>query len=184
MSIKRFIKPWYLFATVILIAVSFRVSPALAAEAGKHTEPIGTILQEVLTNQNADVVQNLDCAKVNDEDFERLGDAFMEDQHPGEAHEAMDRMMGGEGSETLKQAHIQMGKNYLGCSQDGWGMGMMPMMFGMQNNTGGGESNMMGFGSYGSMMGGFGIVFAIFWIIILVDLVLLGFWLWKQIQKK
>lgn len=36
-----------------------------------------------------------------------------------------------------------------------------------------------------SMMGsGFGLLAALFWIVILVDLVLLGFWLWKQIQKK
>jgi len=36
----------------------------------------------------------------------------------------------------------------------------------------------------GSMMDGYGWVMAIFWIVILIDLILLGFWLWKQIQKK
>ncbi|MEK7185910.1 MAG: hypothetical protein AAB675_00920 [Patescibacteria group bacterium] len=43
---------------------------------------------------------------------------------------------------------------------------------------------MMGFGNYENMMGGFGIITSIFWIVILVDLILLGVWLWKLIQKK
>jgi hypothetical protein len=30
----------------------------------------------------------------------------------------------------------------------------------------------------------FGVLGQIFWIVILVDLVLVGLWLWKQIQKK
>lgn len=38
---------------------------------------------------------------------------------------------------------------------------------------------MMGW-NYGDMMGGFGLV----GIIVLVDLILLGVWLWKQITKK
>ncbi len=44
---------------------------------------------------------------------------------------------------------------------------------------------MMGWG-YGNMMGsyGFGAVATLFWIISFIDLILLGIWLWKQIQKK
>jgi len=42
---------------------------------------------------------------------------------------------------------------------------------------------MMGYG-FNSMMGGFGFVGAIFYIVILIDTILLGVWLWKQIQKK
>lgn len=41
---------------------------------------------------------------------------------------------------------------------------------------------------YGNMMNGnwgsFGIVGSLFWIVILIDLILLGLWLWRQIQKK
>jgi len=37
---------------------------------------------------------------------------------------------------------------------------------------------------YGNMMGGFGFLASVFWIVILVDMILLGVWLWKQIQKK
>lgn len=35
----------------------------------------------------------------------------------------------------------------------------------------------------GMMSSGFGILASIFWIVILVDLILLGVWLWKQINK-
>ena len=43
---------------------------------------------------------------------------------------------------------------------------------------------MMGYGNFGGMMGGFGFLGVIFWIVLLIDLILLGVWLWKQIQKK
>ncbi len=32
--------------------------------------------------------------------------------------------------------------------------------------------------------GGVGFVATLFWIVVLVDLILLGLWLWKQIKKK
>jgi uncharacterized membrane protein len=45
---------------------------------------------------------------------------------------------------------------------------------------------MMGYGWQG-MMGGsgfFGTFGFLLWIVILIDLILLGVWLWKQVQKK
>jgi len=41
---------------------------------------------------------------------------------------------------------------------------------------------MMGYG-YGSMMGGWGSFGIITWLVVIIDLVLLGIWLWKQISK-
>lgn len=44
---------------------------------------------------------------------------------------------------------------------------------------------MMGWGGSGGMMGGgFGVLGIIFWLVILADLILLGVWLWKQVNKK
>lgn len=45
---------------------------------------------------------------------------------------------------------------------------------------------MMGFGNYSNMMnwGGFGLVGSLLWLVILIDLILLGIWLWKKIQEK
>lgn len=45
----------------------------------------------------------------------------------------------------------------------------------------------MGWGGYGGMMNGwgfFGFLGTAFYLILLIDLILLGIWLWKQIQKK
>ena len=75
------------------------------------------------------------CDELTDEQLEAIGDYYMEQMHPGESHELMDQMMGGEGSESLKQVHINMAKR-LYCNEDVGGM------------MGG---NMMG---YGGMMGG------------------------------
>lgn len=42
------------------------------------------------------------------------------------------------------------------------------------------------FGDYGGMMGawGFGFWWSLLWIVLLIDLILLGVWLWKKIQEK
>jgi len=83
------------------------------------------------------------CNQLTNEQLEEIGDYYMEQMHPGEAHEYMDKMMGGEGSESLKQVHISMAKSiYCGETNQGM-MGMMNMM----NSDG----NMMG---SGGMMGG------------------------------
>lgn len=44
-----------------------------------------------------------------------------------------------------------------------------------------GYNNMM---NWGTGMVWFGFLGLIFWIVILADLILLGFWFWKQLQKK
>lgn len=44
----------------------------------------------------------------------------------------------------------------------------------------------MGYGTWGGspMMGsGFGIIALLFWLVMFVDLILVGMWLWKQINK-
>ena len=41
---------------------------------------------------------------------------------------------------------------------------------------------MMGYG-YGSVMGGAGTLGFVTWLVVIIDLVLLGVWLWKQISK-
>ncbi len=83
------------------------------------------------------------CSKLSDEQLEAIGEFYMEQMHPGEAHEIMDNMMGGEGSESLKQVHINMAKR-LYCNENiyvGYGM-MSGSMMGMMN------TGMMGY-SYG-----------------------------------
>ena len=84
------------------------------------------------------------CDELSDEQLNDIGDYYMEQMHPGEAHEMMDNMMGGEGSESLKQMHIQMAKR-LYCNEDVGGM----MESGNMMSSGG----MMGMMSFRGMAG-------------------------------
>src|SRR3989338_7804219 len=75
------------------------------------------------------------CDKLSNEQLESIGDYYMEQMHPGEAHGIMDNMMGVEGSESLKQVHINMAKR-LYCNESvyiGYGVigpeGMNGMMW-------------------------------------------------------
>ncbi|HII66348.1 TPA: hypothetical protein HA295_06280, partial [Candidatus Woesearchaeota archaeon] len=43
------------------------------------------------------VESKMSCDKLSNEQLEAIGDYYMEQMHPGEAHEIMDNMMGGEG---------------------------------------------------------------------------------------
>ena len=125
------------------------------------------------------------CDKLTDEQFEAIGDYYMEQMHPGESHELMDKMMGGEGSESLRQVHINIAKR-LYCNEDTGGM--MGMM-------GGGMMNMMMGGNMGyGMMGNYGYGFSywnflnVLYVILLIGLIVLVFLgiikLWKDLFKK
>jgi len=151
----------------------------------------------------------ISCDKLTDEQLESIGDYYMEQMHPGEAHEMMDQMMGGEGSESLRQVHINMAKR-LYCNENVGGMmggGMMGMMMG-NNTTGSGmmgmmpmmmdmmggnmmgqqtpQTNMMGTNMMSGSFGGsswwlWSVVGMLFWIALLVALILLIIWLYKKV---
>jgi len=115
------------------------------------------VLQDIYEMQNIDNGAKIDCSKVTDNQFEKLGDSYMGIMLPNEnQHQVMDNMMGGEGSQSLTQAHINMGRSYLGCwSNYNSGPVFMPMMGGVIGNYGSygnngmmGWSGMMGFGGY------------------------------------
>lgn len=130
----------------------------------------------------------ISCNNLDDQDLEAIGEYYMEQMHPGEAHELMDKMMGGEGSETLKQMHINMAKTiYCGESE---GMIDSGDMMGMMSMMGGGM--MSGQNMQGSMMGsggsGFGYFINVLFIILLIGLIILVYlWiikLWKNMKNK
>ncbi|HIH38632.1 hypothetical protein J4460_01515 [Candidatus Woesearchaeota archaeon] len=96
------------------------------------------------------------CENLSDDQLEMIGEYYMEQMHPGDAHERMDEMMGGEGSETLRIMHIRMAKAlYCGESQM-MGSGMMGMMMNGMMGSGmmaSGGNNMMNTNyGYGGMM--------------------------------
>ncbi|HQT44642.1 MAG TPA: hypothetical protein PLO51_01570 [Candidatus Micrarchaeota archaeon] len=82
------------------------------------------------------------CTSLNQDQLESIGEYFMELQHPGAAHDYVEAMMGGDGSVSLKNAHIQMAQ-VLYCGRTD-----TPLTYG----------GMMGLGAagYGGMMGGYG----------------------------
>lgn len=153
-----------------------------------HGESLDMVMSELMAEQRVNNADQLDCDRLSDDQLEELGEAVMSEMHPDpEVHERMDAMMapnqnpmyqnefgsgqGGEGSESLKQAHINMARNYLGCGgTSNYGkMGMGMMGWGSQLGWGGGDYNMMGYGSWGTggMMGGSGFVGlgGLFWLI-------------------
>ncbi len=77
----------------------------------------------------------ISCTNLTNEQLEAIGDYYMEQMHPGEAHEYMDRMMGGEGSESLKQVHINIARRIY-CNENVGGMmgGGMMVGRGMMGN--------------------------------------------------
>src|SRR3989344_5757260 len=109
--------------------------------------------EQAFTDAKKIIEDKVPCDDLSQDQLEHLGDYYMEQMHPGEAHELMDEKMGGEGSESLKQMHINMARTFY-CGESGMmGPGMMPMMMGGYTNQGG-RTNMMW--NYGGMMGGSG----------------------------
>ncbi|TSA46310.1 hypothetical protein D4R52_00775 [bacterium] len=138
---------------------------------------INAALQDIYKSQNVSTANQIDCSKVADGQFEKLGDAYMGYVHPGQEHGYMEQMMGGEGSATLKQARVNMGRAYLGCwSNYSTAPLTMPMMggYGMMFNS----SSMMGaFGGYGW----FGwITMVLVWTVLILGIVGLMKWLGKN----
>ena len=155
-----------------------------------QSQEVNNMLQDIYKSQNVSNQGQVDCSKVSDDQFEKLGDAYMGVMLPNpQQHEVMDNMMGGEGSVSLRLAHINMGRSYLGCwSNYNSGPVYMPMMGG-----GYGGYGMMG-GNYnsgyypGGMMGGyfggyswFGLITMILlWALLILGVVMAVKWLRKK----
>lgn len=118
------------------------------------------------------------CQRLTDDNFEKIGEYFMgqaignTSQHIS-MNNMMKSMMGEQGEE---QMHIAWGKRGSGCDNSAQ---FSPMM--------GGVISMMGYGGMmngsGWMMG-FGVLGLIIQLLVIVVLVLLVVYLWKQIQRK
>lgn len=147
---------------VLLIFIIFLINTALASE----TEDIKA--GEML------VKNRVSCSSLSNEQLENIGEYYMELMHPRELHETMDARMGGEGSESLKQVHINIAKMMYCGETSAMPMSMMNIMMnrggfgGMMNNWFGSGYGMMG-GSYPAF-GGF---MMIFWILVIILIVYL-----------
>jgi hypothetical protein len=98
--------------TVIALLVLLPVTAALSND--DHDVTIKQVFEEIRIDQNVKTYKQIDADKVNDNLLEKLGEAVMNNRFPDtEEHEYLDRMMGGEGSENLKEMHIRMGYHYI-----------------------------------------------------------------------
>jgi len=157
----------------IFVALIFVLGINLALAHGNFNETKKLIDSEI------------SCNELSDEQLEEIGDYYMEQMHPGESHELMHQMMGGEDSDTTKQMHIQMAKSiYCGETSSGM-MGNNMMGGGMMNMMGG---NMMDNADYG-MMGNYGSGFGyggfinILYTILLIGLIILVYlWIAKLLK--
>lgn len=131
-------------------------------------------LQDIQTGQslyNKFQAKQISCAKLQDADFEKIGEYLMNQSFGGntnahiQMNNNMKQMMGEQAEE---QMHIRLGENATQCNTNKQGGGL-PMM--------GWYSNMMGWNN------GFSFFGSLIQIFVLVDLVLLGIWLFKKIQK-
>ena len=121
-----------------ILMIFMLMSISLFADEDHHGKSLENVLGEIREELKVDTNSQIDPALVSEGLLEELGDAVMSLMHPDERqHEWMDRMMGGEGSESLKNAHIRMAYNYLsgtGPSGRFYGRGLfgrgfaMPMM--------------------------------------------------------
>lgn len=123
-------KVLHIFSVLLVLVLMSGLALSIEAENG-----VEDVLKDIMERQGARNASEIDCAKVSSGDFDELGDAVMERMIGNrELHEQMDKMMGGEGSESLAQMHAAMGRNWLGCGKM-TGMPMiMPMMMGMMGS--------------------------------------------------
>jgi|SRR3989338_5833725 len=154
------------------------------------------------------IESKISCASLTDDQLESIGEYYMEQMHPGEAHKLMDQMHGGEGSAQLNQMHQLMAKRFYCNENTSFGMGMMMgygsgmmsglgmmgnagMMSGYNNKLAGGKTMMgfdnSGYGMMGSTTGWWGI-YGILYFLLLIGLVVLVIlaiiWLWKKVAGK
>lgn len=140
-------KKLFTFIFILLLAIFPTVA---AAGEDNHNRSIDQVLAEIIQTQNVSSLREIDCESVTDNEFENLGEVVMGVLHPdSKQHKLMDQMMGGEGSESLRAMHINMGQNYLDCGSGGFGM------MSCASTMGGGMMNSMGIMGGGRMMGDF-----------------------------
>ena len=158
---------------------------------------VGIVMAHENFNETKKLIDsNISCNKLSNEQLNEIGDYYMEQMHPGEAHELMHNMMGGENSETTKLMHINMAKSIYCGETDQSMMGMVGGMMG-NNMMRSGMMNMMSGGMMGGshvMMGNWGYGFVywnflnILYVILIIGLIVLIYLAiikqWKNTQNK
>lgn len=144
--------------TMVILVMALLVFTAAA-----HTE-------EALEEAEQLIQTGIPCDELSEDQLDHIGDYYMEQLHPGVMHEVMDARMGGEGSESLRQAHIAMAYRFYCDNLDGqgtvdssgWGMRGFGMM---------GPGMMSGWGSGMGYGYGHGWLAATLWILLIAAVI-------------
>lgn len=161
-----------LFICMLLLAVSL-----VSAHHIEHNEIDYNKVKQLMDS-------NAECDKLTDEQLEEIGEYYMEQMHPGPAHDMMADMMGLHTSDKIHdEFHINLAKT-LYCGDKRY----MPAMMGsMQHDMMSGGMMNMGSNMMGSSMMGFGMngyFVGLTQILIVILLILLIIWLYKNIKKR
>ena len=85
---------------------------------------VNAVSQDELSQAKTLIESNISCNKLTNDQLEIIGEYYMEQMMPGEAHERAHQMMGlTEGSEAEEEFHINMAKRIY-CGEN-VGIGMM-----------------------------------------------------------
>ncbi len=116
--------------SIILLSVAVIAWSLTDTHSDEHSVEPEQVIAEIRNEMGVNSEETLNPNEVPAPLLERLGDAVMAEVHPNQrVHSWMDRMMGGEGSESLASAHRWMGYQYLtDGSTYGYGSGHMGMM--------------------------------------------------------
>ncbi|MBI2004318.1 hypothetical protein HYS72_02525 [Candidatus Pacearchaeota archaeon] len=146
---------------------------------------VSAISEQEIGEAKSLIDSKISCDDLTDEQLEIMGEYYMEQMHPGEAHELMHKMMGlTEGSEDEEKFHINMAK-IIYCGESSGNMissgsmmggGMMDMMSG---------GNMMGSGGMmGSSNFGYWNFLNILYLILLIGIIILIIlWIIKLLKE-
>ena len=159
------------------------------------------LMVNVFADENFDEAKQLirdkvSCDKLNDGQLEEIGEYYMEQMHPGEAHKLMHKMMElEEDTKIEEQFHISMARTMYCNETNGianmmYSGGMMNMMRNNMMNfdyNGGGDMMGYNYGNYGNMMNGIGYGFGWFGLLLMIlfwiAIIWLVIWIIQQFTK-
>ncbi len=134
-----------LLTAVILFLVIMLMPASLLAEETAH-QSVAEIVAKIEQEQGVTKANEIDISKVGNETLEELGDSVMEEIIGNPVmHEHMDDRLGGEGSTSLVNFHIQLAKRYL----SGYPLNRMSLMGSGMMNRYSTQNERTGFGMMG-----------------------------------
>ena len=131
---------------------------------------VNAVSQEELNEAKALIDSKITCDKLTNEQLEEIGEYYMEQMMPSEAHERAHEMMGlTEGSNAEEQFHIDIARRSY-CGETVAGFGMM------------GRGMMGNYPSYYNY--GYSSMWNILWIIFLIVAIIFVIWIIYKLTRK